>query len=256
MKPSVKLRAYAYALNINRARRDLLFSQADELVTVFAENSDIEVLARAIVDRSNSAAEAKLICHGVDEVLRRQFGSPYRARAMIFMLLSGRCAEIVAATRHRRSIPEDESGRVAATEPSADQLCDSLVTKVVLDLQEITDLPFGEESGLINLWEEICVQRQGDESEAWFVYEETVRVLTEAHLEDLSASDHKTIWLETDQGIDWKCEEESEKGFDAPVSLTDIAAYIAGQYVYRRADTFSNSRIASFLRSSNTAEEL
>ena len=394
VKPSLKLRAYAYALNIPRERRDLLLEEVDTLVTAFAENSDVELLARAIVTRSKSGTETRFFCHGVDEILRRRFGSPYRARAMIFVSLSGRCAEMIggrptvfppasqALEKNKeggpcesaqsprtllvvgdsdlrellaetlRAFPSDaiavddglaawaeinrtnfdvivcefflssldgdalyaESkphirgrfifliGKSVYSDPkiitfreetnapfitlpcsatdltdaiaaclrsqtpagedaastelnrtdagAADHLCRSVAAKVISDLQEITDRLFGDESGLENLWEEICVQRQADLSVAWDTYEETVSALIEAHLEDLSGLDREAIWRQTDAGIEWECENLEQDEFAPPASLRDITRFIAERHVFGHADRFSNDRIVAFLNAS------
>ena len=111
----------------------------------------------------------------------------------------------------------------------------------------VTELLFGEETGLINLWEEICAQRQGEESVAWDVYEQTVDALIEAHLEDLSESARRVIWLSTDKGLNRQYGDEFEEGVEPPVSERDIVENIAEHYVYSRAAHFSNNRIDTFL---------
>lgn len=130
---------------------------------------------------------------------------------------------------------------------ATEELCHTVVEKVIADLQDIAELCFGEDTGLTNFWEEICVQRQGDMSVVWEeVYALTVRVLIEAHLEDLSAAERQMIWLETDQGSDWQCEDECEEGFAPPVFNPDIVNYLS-ERVYWRADQFSNDSITAFL---------
>jgi CheY-like chemotaxis protein len=395
VKPSLKLRAYAYALDIDRGRRDLLLDHADRFVAALAGNTNIELVAGAIVDQSRSGKEAKFLCHSVDDVLRRQFGSPYRARAVIFASLWDTCAELIGnqsatpapqphilepqneqISRHSahrpkillifgdpelrellaetiRKFPSEvtpaadgfealtEMNRIdfdvivcefflptldgdalyaeskphirgrfifltgQSTKPdprissfrqetnaplvtlpcsaatltaaistclgrrsaarennirsgfdsakravTADQLCNCIAAKVVSDLQAMTDLLFGDETGLTNLWEEICVQRQGEESVAWEVYEQTTNALIEAHLEDLPEHDLKAIWLETDHGIDWQI----EKGGEPSLSEHSIVEYIAVDYIYARADKFSNARIVEFLSAQESAE--
>lgn len=401
VKPSLKLRAYAYGLNIPRERRDLLLDRADELASMFAQKSDIEALARAIVHASKHKEETRFTCHAVDEILRRRFQYPYRSRALIFTSLSARCTEVmrsrqitpappfesrvgeapqscalpsatvlvvvvdswlrnwcadtirsiawkvvtasdgvtalielqrhdfdaivcefflpaidgdgvyaelaasnarshlcrrfifitgisnlslprITAFRNKTNAPfitvpcsgealtdaisaclrnheqdvegESNIAETLASVLGAKQLCESAAKSVVIDLQEMTDLLFGEESGLANSWEEICVQRQGDESELWGIYEDTVCVLIEAHLEDLSVSARQTIWLATDEGIDWRCSDEPERGFEPPVCMSTVTKHIAGQYVYSRADQFSNDRITAFLSSRQLGE--
>jgi hypothetical protein len=139
--------------------------------------------------------------------------------------------------------------RARGTATGTDQLCKTLAKKVVADLKEMTDLGFGDESGLANVWEEICVQRQGEESAAWYAYEETVRVLIEAHLEYLSQSARRAIWLETDHGLDWRLR-DNIVGIEPPICEDEIIEYVASHHVYLQADDFTNDRIAAFLAAS------
>jgi len=57
------------------------------------------------------------------------------------------------------------------------------------------------------------------------------------------------VWLETDQGIEWDCGDDSEKGLPS-ISEQDMIEYVATRYVYLRADEFSNDRITLFLQQS------
>jgi hypothetical protein len=143
---------------------------------------------------------------------------------------------------------DNTDGLIDSPKKDAQQICEDITLKVVADLQEITDLGFGDETGLANVWEEICVQRQSEESAAWYAYDETVRVLVEAHLENLAALDRDAIWLETEQGFDWQLQDDVEE-VDPPLSIRDIVDYIAANHVYPRADDFSNDRITAFLDS-------
>jgi hypothetical protein len=260
MKVSLKLRLYAYTLRIPAARRDELVIMAQAAAERFAQHRDTQILADEVIGRATKFSEVRFLCHAIDQSLSSRFNSPYRARAMIFMDLLNRCSAMVRKT----AVPtiNDATGSTVIDEgklnsehgveirTNVKQLCEALATKVMADLQNMDELGFGEDTGLANLWEEICVQRQRGESEVWDAYEETVRLLLEAHVEDLSDLERGAIWLETDQGFDWQCGDECEQGFEPPISERDIVEYIAGRYVYRTADEFSNDRIAAFLSSS------
>jgi hypothetical protein len=189
MTPSLKLRLYAFELGIPRSRRNDLFAAAQELTGKFAEHRDIQILAYEVVGRSRGSNEIRFLCHAIDQTLRSRFKSPYRARAMIFTVLLNNCTSVA------------RSGDLAEATTGTDRLCEMMAKKVIADLQNVTDLGLGEDTGLANVWEEICVQRQGEESAAWEAYEETVRVLIEAHLEDLTTSDRCAVWFETDKGV-------------------------------------------------------
>jgi hypothetical protein len=136
-------------------------------------------------------------------------------------------------------------------ERSAESIYQEIAAKAILDLQQITDLGLGDGTGLTNVWEEICVQRQGDESEVWEVYEETVRACLAGHAALLSEAERRLLWLETDQGFEWQCGDDSEQELEPPISNEGIIEYAAKCCVYLRADEFSNDRITAFLTRSN-----
>jgi len=97
---SIKLRLYAYALNISADRRDTLIELGDRLAIGFSEELDREQVAQFIMAEASNADEAGFICHAFDVALRRRFRSPYRARAVIYTWLILRCREI--ATHRQR----------------------------------------------------------------------------------------------------------------------------------------------------------
>jgi len=91
---SMKLRLYAYALNIPAEQRDSLVEFGDQLTTIFSESRDQEKVAQFVMAQASNADEAKFICHAFDVALARRFKSPYRARAVIYTWLLLRCREI------------------------------------------------------------------------------------------------------------------------------------------------------------------
>ena len=91
---SIKLRLYAYALNISAERRDTLIELGDRLATSFSEKRDREQIAQFVMAEASNADEAGFICHAFDVALSRRFKSPYRARAVIYTWLIRRCREI------------------------------------------------------------------------------------------------------------------------------------------------------------------
>jgi hypothetical protein len=91
---SIKLRLYAYALNISAERRDTLIELGDRLASSFSEKCNQEQIAQFVMAEASNADEAGFICHAFDVALLRRFKSPYRARAVIYTWLRLRCREI------------------------------------------------------------------------------------------------------------------------------------------------------------------
>ncbi len=81
----------------------------------------------------------------------------------------------------------------------------------------------GDDSGLRNVWDEVCVQVQGQESVMWDVYLDTISGIIAGYLSGLDDAVKQAIWLQTNNGMDW---EPSEEEKDTPSSEEDIADYI------------------------------
>src|SRR3982750_3304045 len=97
----------------------------------------------------------------------------------------------------------------------------------------------GDDSGLRNTWDEICVQIQLERSFAWDVYEETVASLTRTAVEALQSFEREAIWLQTPEADDWSCEDESERD-EYPVVNDDVVYYLLNEKIYPLAANWSN----------------
>ncbi|MGO9545552.1 MAG: hypothetical protein ACLPPF_12265 [Rhodomicrobium sp.] len=73
------------------------------------------------------------------------------------------------------------------------------------------------------MWDEVCVQVQGQESVMWDVYLDTISGIIAGYLSGLDDAVKQAIWLQTNNGMDW---EPSEEEKDTPSSEEDIADYI------------------------------
>lgn len=116
--------------------------------------------------------------------------------------------------------------------------CLKVAKGVMRDLQGISDTQSGTDSGLRNAWDEICVQRQGEESFLWDYYDETVRQCISRRLSKLPRNLLILMWFEADTS---GAEDDSEYDED------ELAYFIAGDYVYRLAEAYSNKRIERYL---------
>ncbi|MDP2244730.1 hypothetical protein [Pseudomonas sp.] len=78
-------------------------------------------------------------------------------------------------------------------------LQERLVRGVIRGIQSLRDESqlSGEFSGLGSVWEEICVQQQGEESLFWDVYLEVIDTFIAARLEGLQPYELDALWLRT-----------------------------------------------------------
>ena len=131
----------------------------------------------------------------------------------------------------------------------AESVCQHISRKTILALQSMTDanmLLSGDDSGLINVWEEICVQLQHEESFSWDAYEETIRTFVDSYVDELSNHEREAVWLQTPEGEDWDSELNEEQK-PCPVFKGDITNYIVDKYVLSKGNDWSNSRIRAYL---------
>lgn len=72
------------------------------------------------------------------------------------------------------------------------------------ELEEMDEpLLSGGDSRLISVWQEVCVQVQGEESFFWEQYQEMVVGIIGFRVSELSTTDKEMLWLATDAGSDW-----------------------------------------------------
>ena len=104
----------------------------------------------------------------------------------------------------------------------------------------------GNDSGLMNLWEELCVQIQGEQSFHWEAYEELIAQLVAREIELLQPHEREAIWLQTPAGESWDNEDQQPRE-EYPVRADDIVEYLKGDYICRKAGDRSNRRIRDYL---------
>jgi len=128
----------------------------------------------------------------------------------------------------------------------ASALQNRILGACVRDLQRMREhLLSGDDAGLANTWDEICVQEQRERSFAWKAYEETMDALIECHVSKLRPYELDALWLVTPQGDDWACEpDDARDGY--PVAQQDVADYLAGELL-TAASNWSNARISRYL---------
>ena len=114
-------------------------------------------------------------------------------------------------------------------------------------LQKLTDCTLsGDDSELKDVWDEVCVQIQGDKSIFWDLYDQTVRTYVASFVDQLKDYEMLALWLQTDQGWDWLYEEEDKREVHPPLADDKITDYVLHEYVYGEAGWWTNERIVSF----------
>lgn len=103
----------------------------------------------------------------------------------------------------------------------------------------------GEDTPLKNIWDEICVQVQYEESFLWEdVYLEMIRSSVLYEVRKLEEEVRQAIWFQTDEGIYWdEDEEEQDEIYFDDDKITD---YILRDYLLRIASDWTNRRIDKF----------
>lgn len=125
--------------------------------------------------------------------------------------------------------------------------------KAVAGLSKCSVTLSGDDSGLRNAWEEVCVQVQGEESFFWDTYQQFMHDIVLAELEKMPNRDLVAMWLQTDAGWDWHSDfeyehEDRERGTPtAPYGLSDIADFIVEDRLLSMAETYSNRNIRAYL---------
>lgn len=133
----------------------------------------------------------------------------------------------------------------ASSKPKAEAAAQRILRTVVTALRQVEDTLSGDDSGLVNAWEEICVQVQYEHSYCWDLYEEMIQVQVAYEVAELSLRLKEALWLQTEAGWGWEIDEPDN--LDVPVYEADIVEYLTTQYVLTAADTWSNDRIRRYL---------
>jgi hypothetical protein len=101
----------------------------------------------------------------------------------------------------------------------------------------------GDDSPLTSVWEEICVQVQGEESFYWEAYLETIDQYASSLVTPLSSNQKRALWLQTQEGLD-RLRGNDRESDAANVPFDDLAiAELIRDRVLGLAGSYSNHRI-------------
>jgi hypothetical protein len=131
----------------------------------------------------------------------------------------------------------------------AEKECERINRRVVLALQKMTDgMQSGDDSGLKNIWDEVCVQVQEQEFFTWRLYEDLMWDLIADEVKKLDEVHKQSIWLQTDQSYCWDDEDDHKNRKETvPYSEQDIMNYILNSFILKTATDWKNRRIESYL---------
>jgi hypothetical protein len=136
----------------------------------------------------------------------------------------------------------------------AEQTAKRITRSVVVHLQRLKECTLsGDDSVLENIWDEICVQVQGDESVAWDVYVTTIEGILEGEVQELPDYEQAALWLQTEEGENWDSDEEEERDPN-PVLRDDIVEYLLRDYVLDEARQWRNPRIRAYIESGYSSD--
>jgi hypothetical protein len=136
-----------------------------------------------------------------------------------------------------------------------------LVRRAIVCLQRMKECRMsGDDSGLANVWDEVCVQVQFQESHSWDAYDDTVHQIVQRDLGLLNRLELESVWFQTDRGWEWWDDSEEEQSSPeaasqpAPVDLDAVMELVVGR-VYDQAANWSNRRIRTYLASPDEMDD-
>ncbi len=132
----------------------------------------------------------------------------------------------------------------------ASQLSETLIKDAIQSLEEMDSQEMlSGDSGLKNVWEEVCVQVQDEQSFFWETYVETMEGLLAGFVELLDASAQLALWTLTESGRDYIDDHQAddEAALDIPVDAVEIVAMLMDSLLSAAANHESAS-ISRFLQ--------
>ena len=124
----------------------------------------------------------------------------------------------------------------------ANRLAAELVRSVICELETMEAMLSGD-SGLANVWEELCAQVQGEESHEWAAYVNVVDDLLHAYIGGLDRDAQLALWAITAEGWDYIYDHHADQdGVErVPLNAGDIVTSLAGVVMSKAADYESSN---------------
>jgi len=87
--------------------------------------------------------------------------------------------------------------------------------KVIRDLQKMKECMLsGVDTILKNVWDEVCVQVQDEESWEWDSYLDMISSIIRYEVRKLNMVTKKAIWLQTEEGFEWERHHEEDESLE------------------------------------------
>lgn len=132
----------------------------------------------------------------------------------------------------------------------ADKIASRIIKKAIADLKNMNsgEMLSGDGSGLKNVWEEVCVQVQDEQSFYWDTYEEAIGGQLARYVELLDQEERLALWLVTEEGWDYVYDHhaDDEGVDDVPVCEDDIVRNLK-EKMWSTAGCYTNPRIIKFI---------
>lgn len=110
----------------------------------------------------------------------------------------------------------------------------------------------GDDTCLTSVWEEVCVQVQGEESCFWDAYLKLMHDHVLSGLRDVSRPELEMLWLRTESGWDWLWEVVNAGQGEPPphpgVDHDAIAQWIVQDFLKPMAEEDNSSSVYRYLR--------
>ena len=127
------------------------------------------------------------------------------------------------------------------------QLAEKVVRKAIAYFQSLDATLSGENSGLLSVWDEICVQLQFEESHYWFAYESIISSAMRSFIGELKTPEKVALSLQTPAGWEW-CYDNEDKSYKSfPICDDDIVEFVVSEVLFEKARNWSNSRIRQYI---------
>ena len=139
----------------------------------------------------------------------------------------------------------------------AKELEKEIADDAIKSLTEMSDgLMSGDDSRLNSIWEELCVQVQGEESIFFEEYIDIVQDFIGHALSNKQRIELMALWLATDEGFDWVYDHFSEADSDEslPLDLSVIVEKITS-IVLSQASDFESETVYNYLHQLGDGDE-
>jgi len=128
----------------------------------------------------------------------------------------------------------------------AEQARDRVVRAAIRELKCLPAELSGDDSGLDNVWEEICVQMQGQQSVEWAAYEITAEQIVSNRLPKLARHERAAMWLQTSNGESWSLDDYDARDRDAVADEADVIDHVMEALLGTACD-FTGRRVREYV---------